>query len=361
MRCRDAPRTRHEWRSPTTRARERAGRCIAASAPTTALHPRAARGGFVTCDWSGVHYVAVDGHAVLLDERRLSFVVSPDGRMAAYSSRYHPASTVVVEIPSGDEILRVVHAEIPAAAELPPAMTSWTVWAEEWTSDSSAVVLNVIDDDTGYGGPTADVIARLDGALHLVPCEVNDYTLGRRCYAPDGRHVVRVRSDSGGYYWRYIDVIDSETEEVLWSVESPVRLRPWDWEWATPDHFAWADALLPRVYPSEFSPDARVGKNAQVSVLDIRTGETELLDIDEYLARFHSPRATTTCPENPGHSCRILLDGEVVGGGALADDHRHRRRRLTLAQRAGGHPRSGARGSFYTPHVRPATPNRGRG
>jgi hypothetical protein len=39
------------------------------------------------------------------------------------------------------------------------------------------------------------------------------------------------------------------------------------------------------------------------------------LDIDDYLARFHSPRASTDCPESPGHSCKILLDGEVVGEG----------------------------------------------
>lgn len=38
--------------------------------------------------------------------------------------------------------------------------------------------------------------------------------------------------------------------------------------------------------------------------------------LQDYLARFHPPpRATTDCPENPGHSCRILLDGEVVGEG----------------------------------------------
>ena len=40
------------------------------------------------------------------------------------------------------------------------------------------------------------------------------------------------------------------------------------------------------------------------------------MDSDDYLARFHPPgRAVTDCPENPGHACRILLDGEVVGEG----------------------------------------------
>ena len=42
--------------------------------------------------------------------------------------------------------------------------------------------------------------------------------------------------------------------------------------------------------------------------------------LDEYAAEPQRepevvPRATTDCPENPAHSCRILLDGEVVGEG----------------------------------------------
>ena len=282
--------------------------------------PQAARGGFVTCDWSVLLYVAVDGQAApLVDRRPAAFAVSPDGGMVAYSSRYNPRSTVVLDVRSGEPILRVVHYEIPSAVGLPRAEQAWTVWGLAWTSDSSAIVLDVVDDTMGYPGPAVGVIARLDGSLHLIPCPVDDFSSSPKCYAPDGRHVVRGRNEESGDYtesnWRYIDILDSATEEVLWSVELSVGLGGWDWEWASTDHFAWSDALLPRVYTSEFSPDARVGKHADVSVLDIRTGEAELLDIDEYLARFHSPRATTECPKNPGHSCRILLDGEVVGEG----------------------------------------------
>lgn len=54
------------------------------------------------------------------------------------------------------------------------------------------------------------------------------------------------------------------------------------------------------------------GKHAQPAV---REG-FDVMDSEEYLARFHPPsRATTDCPPNPAHSCRILLDGEVVGEG----------------------------------------------
>ena len=290
--------------------------------------PQAAQGGFVTCRGSELLHVAVDGQtAPLVDRRPAEFRVSPDGSKVAMrfyggglgpDGRYNPARTVVLDIPSAEEILRVVHEEIPSSVGLPPAQTSWTVWGLAWTSDSSAIVLEVVDDDMGYGGPAVGVIGRLDGTLHLIPCPVDDYDLTPRCYAPDGRHVVRGRDTESGEYtesnWRYLDIIDSETEEVLWSAESSVVLGDWDWQWASTDHFAWSEALLPRIYPSEFAPTA---SHADVSVLDIRTGEIELLDTDDYLARFHSPRATADCPQNPGHPCRILLDGEVVGEGRL--------------------------------------------
>ena len=57
-------------------------------------------------------------------------------------------------------------------------------------------------------------------------------------------------------------------------------------------------------------------ERADISVLDITTGEIEVMDSADYLARFHPPpRATTECPENPAQPCKILLDGEVVGEG----------------------------------------------
>ena len=60
----------------------------------------------------------------------------------------------------------------------------------------------------------------------------------------------------------------------------------------------------------------REAERADVSVLDVNTGEIEVMDSADYLARFHPPpRATTDCPENPAQPCKILLDGEVVGEG----------------------------------------------
>ncbi len=290
-----------------------------------------ARDGLVTGGPGGMRHIAPGGQAerLLTEHWPAEFRVSPDGRRVAArfhgggrgpDGRYNPARTVVFDLRSGEEILRVVHDEIPTAVGLRSAGSAWTVWGQAWTSDSSALVLDVVDDPMGHGGPAVGVIARLDGAIHRLPCPGNPYSESGRCDAPDGRHVVRGRQTESGPYtesnWRSIDIIAVESGDILRSVASPVRLGDWDWEWASPDHFAWSDALLPRVYPSEFAARTRAGKHADVSVLNIRTGETAMLDIQEYLARFHPPpRAITDCPENPGHPCRILLDGEVVGEG----------------------------------------------
>ena len=63
------------------------------------------------------------------------------------------------------------------------------------------------------------------------------------------------------------------------------------------------------------SPE-HAARHAEVSALDATTGEIEVMDSAEYLARFYpAPRATTDCPDHPAQPCRILLDGEVVGEG----------------------------------------------
>ena len=290
-----------------------------------------AREGLVTGAPEGLRYITLDAQSevLLTDDWPSEFLVSPDGLKVAArfygggigpDGGYNPARTVVFDLASGGEILRVVHDEVPTSVGLPPAQAYWSVYLDAWARDSNAIVFHAVDEYMGYGGPATGVIGRLDGSLHVIPCLVGDYSWSPSCYAPDGRHVARGRATETGedtqWNWRYIDILDFDTEDVVWSVESSDLLGEQDWEWASADHFAWSSALLPRVYTSVFSPDARRGKHADVTVLDVRTGETEVLDIDEYLERFHPPpRATADCPENPGHSCRILLDGEVVGEG----------------------------------------------
>ena len=88
------------------------------------------------------------------------------------------------------------------------------------------------------------------------------------------------------------------------------------WGWASPDHFAWSSAAWPNLFHFGVRQVDPRAERAKVSVLDVTTGEVEVLDSADYLARFHPPpRATTECPEHPGLPCKILLDGEVIGEG----------------------------------------------
>ena len=280
--------------------------------------PQAADGGFVTCSGRDLLYIAVDGDTKTLVPRALypTFGVAPDGTKVAVELN---SDVLVLEIPSGNEILRVESEDIYAAFTRPgqerfSGYVSLAPWGENgWSVDGTALVTWMGDGYTEVPG----AIVTLDGEVIPLPLglEADGSNL-----SPDARYFVLGRArDSEEYtaeYWRSLDILDFETGEVLWSVEPSVVLSDRDWEWASTEHFAWSDALLPRVYASEWSPHARAGKHADVSVLDVGTGETELLDIHDYLARFHPPpRATTDCPENPGQTCKILLDGEVVGEG----------------------------------------------
>ena len=138
--------------------------------------------------------------------------------------------------------------------------------------------------------------------------------------SPDARYIVRGRSDDSEEYtdinWRNIDVIDLETERVLWSLETAGSRQEDHWEWASADQFAWSSEAWPNVFHFELRRLERGAESADISVLDVTTGEIEVMDSADYLARFHPPpRATTECPENPAQPCRILLDGEIVGEG----------------------------------------------
>ena len=300
-----------------------------------------ARGGLVrvnaalTSNPLRLHYVSPDGQAALLDDNWVEsghFQVSPDGRKVAirlyagnsgYDGRYYPARTVVLDIPSGDEILRIVHDDVPSVLGLSLSHEShyWDVqlrgWgALAWTSDSAGVCLWLVDGD-GLDGVAYDILVALDGDVRLVPCD-EGAVRGSPCFSPDNRYLVRGYADQGTEYgarnWRHFDIIDFDSGQVLWSLESANFLQEAHWEWASPDRFAWSSGAS--LFRFELQPPGWDAEHAEVSVIDVTTGEIEVIDGADYLARFHPPpRATTDCPENPGQSCRILLDGEVVGEG----------------------------------------------
>ena len=273
-----------------------------------ACPPQLARDGLVICDGGTLSYLPWDGETKVLIEGAecRSFRVSPDGTKVAVSVC---GEIFVFELPSGEQILHFDRDELDYYARL----NDWGV--NGWSADGTLLSIT-------FHGPCCWAAA---GAIRISDGEIlerpGDFDIESANLAPDARHVVRGRTGVPGEYsawdWRGFDVIDFETDRVLWSVETSGSLRNDHWEWASADHFAWSDgADGSGVFLFESQRPAQDAERAEVSVLDVNTGEIEVLDSADYLARFHPPsRATTECPENPGRPCKILLDGEVIGEG----------------------------------------------
>lgn len=110
--------------------------------------------------------------------------------------------------------------------------------------------------------------------------------------------------------WHF-DFFEFTTDRILHSLETGVYIDELSQQWASTTRFAWS-----RDFDFGQQRILRNAEHAEISVIDVETGEIEVMDSAEYLARFHPPsRATTDCPPNPAHACRILLDGEAVGEG----------------------------------------------
>ena len=300
---------------------------------------QAAYGGLVAAIDQELVWIAPDGQIETLHEGRPwpnAFRVSPDGRKVVVTfhglhdgTTDHPAHTTVLRLPSGDETLRHEDDDLPSALGLKLRSDSfyWDVqlgdWGENaWTSDSEAVLLWLIK-AAGEDGYANGVIGTLDGRLRLVPCVTDLYTskgAALSCLSPDARYIVLGQAEGSDEYtdrsWRSFDIRDFETDRVLRSVETAASLQDYHWEWASADQFAWSSGAWPNVFHFDLQRLEREAERADVSVLDVNTGEIEVMDSADYLARFHPPpRATTDCSENPGQPCKILLDGEVVGEG----------------------------------------------
>ena len=300
---------------------------------------QAAYGGLVAAIDQELVWIAPDGQIETLHEGRPwpnAFRVSPDGRKVVVTfhglhvgTTDHPAHTTVLRLPSGDETLRHEDDDLPSALGLKLRSDSfyWDVqlgdWGENaWTSDSEAVLLWLIE-AAGEDGYANGVIGTLDGRLRLVPCVTDAYTsksAALSCLSPDAGYVVLGRAEDSAEYtdrsWRSFDIRDFETDRVLRSVETAASLQEYHWEWASADQFAWSSGAWPNLFRFHVQQVDSRGERAEVSVIDVNTGEIEVMDSADYLARFHSPpRATTDCPENPAQPCKILLDGEVVGEG----------------------------------------------
>ncbi len=279
-----------------------------------------ARGGVVlsTDSPSSLLYVLPDGEVVELGTPG-PFRVSPDGRMVAVrrsDGGDGARRTVVLAIPSGEELLSLADEDVPASLGLSLAgeLTNWevrlagTAVAGAWTSDSGAVLLEL----HGIAGQDRDaigVIAPLGGGANAVRCHTRD---ALSCLSPGGRYLVAGRAGgSDGYTesgWRSVDIIEVGADRVLRTVESARPLTRGQWEWTSDDYFAWSTELADL-------EGLRDGAG-EVSVLDVRTGEIDVIDGAGYAARFHPPpRGATECPEHPARACQILLDGGTIMAG----------------------------------------------
>ena len=268
-----------------------------------------AYGGLIALLDGGVSYLTPDGQTqTRLVDDATTFRVSPDGRKVAVLDRNYedsiPNSTILVlEFLSGMEILYY------------PSVRTFDFFFGEsngWTSDGDSLFLLLSEYYSARIG-----LLDMNGQFQFFPCEGD---LPSICFSPDARYIARgYGSDETEYRygnWRHIDIIDFETERVLWSLETAGSLQHYHWEWASPNRFAWSSGAHPNVFLFGFRQLGWDAEYAEVSVIDVETGEIEVMDSEEYLARFHPPsRATTDCPPNPAHACRILLDGEVVGEG----------------------------------------------
>ena len=254
-------------------------------------------------------YVGLTGQRTALLERREAtwdFEVSPDGRKVA--ARRAGEGVRILDL-AGNELF--FHDE----------ETGWDFSAEILDYSDEFVGLNVLDVvwsaesdriSVWYGDP----VSATGVDIVVEPGEPLRETCAGTCLlSPDFRFIVRWRNEgikeSGAPSWHF-DFFDFDTDQILHSLETGVFIAWWgEAEWASPTRFAWS-----REFEFRWQRPKQDYEDPKISVIDVTTGEVEVMDGAEYLARFHPPsRATTDCPPNPAHSCRILLDGEAVGEG----------------------------------------------
>ena len=277
-----------------------------------------ARDGFLV--WGGindaVHYIGLDRQHdrafrawnVGWDNIR----ISADGTKAAVL--IYDYGLRIFDVQSGDIILDLTNDDILLFVQDHPELNEWDepIWISPWSDDGTAFAISF---GSPIGGGTIAGIFSLNDGFTLLP-------LGHYYdFSPDFGYVA--------YGFSSLEIRKaSDLSNVFLSLNlerTPSRNgRSYlsDWEWASSEHLAqsfYFDFAQRDFF--EFKLDYHIPGTPldEISVLHVPTGEVEVMDSAEYLARFHpDSRARAECPDDRTQPCRILLDGEVVGEGLWA-------------------------------------------
>ena len=264
--------------------------------------------GFIMWEWDGtMDYVVLSSgipRTIIADtDEGINVIASPDKSMIVFSW-IGGRPVYVYRFPLGKAIFSFGKNEVPISsdsycygghdiAEHDSAGPD-DIIVERWGLKSDALVLSTI----GY------TCRQLLGVMSLDGTYVNRSALAcEACLSPDLRYFL---SEEG--------IFDAETGSTIWSLDGYYD----SWTWASPEHFAWSSGEWPNRFNFRFRFDYG-DELSEISVLHVPTGEVEVMDSAEYLARFHpDSRARAECPDDRTQPCRILLDGEVVGEGLWA-------------------------------------------
>ena len=274
------------------------------------LQVEVVKDGFIMWDWDGtLDYVSMSSgipRTIVSDtDDGINVIASPDKSMIVFS--WLMGSPVYVySFPLGKSVFSFGKNEVPISSDSEcygghdSAGPSYTISVERWGLKSDTLVLSTV----------GHACSQLLGVMSLDGTYVNRSALAcERCLSPDLRYFL---SEEG--------IVDAETGSTIWSLDTDVgHYDYWNyWAWSSPDHFAWSSGGWPNWFNFQLRFDSG-DESAEISVLHVPTGEVEVMDSAEYLARFHpEPRARAECPDDRTQPCRILLDGEVVGEGLWA-------------------------------------------
>lgn len=285
---------------------------------------------FASTDDDKPYYEAPDGQTASIGDGRMAKIgVSPSGASVTVLLDAPDLSYVtllILERQTGEELLRVRSSDLrfselfsapqnlvePRDNPVPQAMVT-----RRWSHDEDAV--SIVYSTAGSYEPAG--VLTLGGEFHPLPAGVWE-----RALAPGLRLFVHWRpeqDEQGHTVWSF-DIVELHGSRTLYTVAaqdgngSPAG--DWtavDWEWADASTFAWSPANGFSFYPFRRGWEQRPPLD-EIKVLNIMTGEIEILTAKAYSERFATAGASVTCPEDTVQPCSVLLGGEIVGQGRWA-------------------------------------------